>query len=127
MPIALLLALLATPPAPSADPNGDLMPVIDSLDVVFVHKPDGNALMEYYPHDQLEKGQQGKAWVVCTATPEGRLVRCAVEAEYPQDAGFGPATAKVAEKYCRVSLTAKDGTPLGGRRVRVKLTWMIGS
>jgi TonB family protein len=85
--------------------------------------PSGANFAKYYPRAALQAGQEGRAVLNCLVREDGSL-RCAIEQEEPEGAGFGPAALGISQSF-RVA-PAIDGHPTSGKRVRVPVSFRLG-
>lgn len=88
----------------------------------WISRPSGSDLAALYPAAAKAKGEAGKGLIECRITAEGTLNACAVVREEPLEAGFGPATVALADKF-RMAPLSKDGVATAGGKIRIPVLW----
>ncbi|MDG2523311.1 TonB family protein [Caulobacter segnis] len=88
----------------------------------WISRPSGSDLATLYPAAAKAKGEAGKGMIECRITAEGTLNACTVVKEEPLEAGFGPATVALADKF-RMAPLSKDGVATAGGKIRIPVLW----
>ncbi|MBX7248954.1 MAG: TonB family protein [Caulobacteraceae bacterium] len=111
-------------PAPPAPVQGGSDARARITNPVWVQRPTGAELEQYYPARARDQELNGQAMVQCQVTREGTLTRCVVVSESPAGAGFGEATIAIMQ-FFRMQATV-DGRSVEGAQVRVPVNWRLG-
>lgn len=83
-------------------------------------QPAQEFLNSLFPQMAGLTGLDGQVLMNCEVTVSGTLSNCRVEQEYPTDSGFGEAALGAASKF-RMKPALRDGSPVGGRHVRIPI------
>ncbi len=106
-------------------PAGQNEPVGWITNPDWLERPSGRDFARYYPTRALSLGIEGRAVIECGVGLDGRLHDCEVIEEAPEGMEFGAATVSMARHF-RMTPQLRDGEPVGGARVRIPITWLLG-
>ena len=120
--LGLILAVaMAQATAEISPPKPSLVTYPDWL-----RKPDGTALMRYYPEAAQRKNLPGRAVFECQVVADGSLTGCKVIEESPPGEGFGDAALKLAALF-RMRPMTRNGVPVDGGTIRVPIRFQLGN
>jgi len=77
----------------------------------WLKRPNGDDVMAVWPKAAWEKGQGGRAVIVCRISLRGVLTNCSVDSEEPAGAGFGMAAIALAPQFL-LKPGIRDGKPV---------------
>lgn len=95
-------------------------------DPVWISRPSGKDIALAYPDGAARASLQGRAVLLCTATGDGLLADCAVEAEDPPGMGFEAAVLELSRRF-HLHPQDKQGELVVGRPVRVPIRFVLGA
>lgn len=90
----------------------------------WVQKPTGHDLALVYPKGAAAHGQEGRAFIRCSITAEGRLTACTVPEETPPGMGFGEAALKLAPLF-RMEGLSQEGRSVAGGTVMIPIVFRL--
>lgn len=100
-------------------------PVSVITNPTWLERPNGRDFAREYPDRALEREREGRVVLDCVVDAGGRIA-CSVASEDPTGWGFGPAAIRISRSFRMAPATA-DGRPTDGGRVRVPITFRLGS
>jgi protein TonB len=106
------------PPPPPAPPH-----VARITNPDWLHKPNGDDFVSYYPARAMELGKEGKVTLNCTVSATGTLTDCSVD-ESPAGYGFGDATLRISKLFKMKPQTA-DGSAVEGGKFTTVVVWRL--
>ena len=80
----------------------------------WLHKPNGDDFVSYYPARAMELGKEGKVTLNCTVSATGTLTDCSVD-KSPTGYGFGDATLRISKLFKMKPQTADGQAVEGGK------------
>ena len=90
----------------------------------WIHQPNGQDFVNYYPPQALEAGISGHTAMECTVKADGTLTACHIVEETPSGKGFGSAELKLASRY-RMKPQTVDGAPVEGAKIVIPMSWKV--
>jgi protein TonB len=121
---------MTAPPTPTPIPVAvDPPPAPPTPSVItnpqWLERPNSRDFDRYYPPRAMEREMEGRVQLDCIVAADGRI-SCTVTSEDPTGWGFGEAALRVSRHF-RMAPATRDGVPTSGGRVRVPITFRLGS
>lgn len=105
----------------SSRPATPVVPAWEIESPRWARAPDADRILRNYPRRALERGQGGRAVLLCTSDAGGNLA-CEVESEEPTGWGFGQAALR-ATRDARLARTDETGRSVVGGTVRIPIVF----